>query len=135
MDKVPQRVLVHELKRAIDLIPRDRLAVTRLRHLVAENPRASRSTHVLRNLGTERVRTLSDILGEPLAPRARVPVHHDADSYRQEARMATVDNHTFSPDQKKASPLCTLCKQPESSGVHHGKGISIKGTAKPDKLG
>jgi hypothetical protein len=71
MDTLPQRVLVHELKRAIDLIPRDRQAVTRVRHLVEANPRSARSSHVLRNLGSERVRVLGAILSEPLA--ARVP--------------------------------------------------------------
>lgn len=71
MDKVPQRVLVHQLKRAIDLIPRDSGAVTRVRHLVEENPRSARSAHVLRNLGRERVTVLGDLIGEPLArPRA-----------------------------------------------------------------
>jgi galactokinase len=71
MDKLPQRVLVHKLKRAIDQIPRDRQAVTRVQHLVDENPRSARSTHVLRNLGASRVATLGDLLGEPLArPRA-----------------------------------------------------------------
>lgn len=72
MDKVPQRVLVHKLKRAIDLTPRDRQAVTRVRHLVEENPRSARSTHVLGNLGAGRVATLSGILGESLAERCIV---------------------------------------------------------------
>ncbi len=82
MDKVPQRVLVHELKRAIDLIPRDRQAVTRVRHLVEENPRSARSTHVLGNLGAGRVATLSGILGESLvratpARTSDLPSHTD----------------------------------------------------------
>jgi hypothetical protein len=68
MDKIPQRVLVHKLKRAIDLIPLDALAVTRVRHLVSENPHSARSTHVIRNLGSDRVRVLEEILGESLAP-------------------------------------------------------------------
>jgi len=82
MDKLPQRVLVHKLKRAIDLIPRDSLAVTRVRQLVEENPRSARSTHVLRNLGAGRVAALATILDEPLArPRAGgSPSSHDADS-------------------------------------------------------
>jgi len=82
MDKVPQRVLVHQLKRAIDLMPRDRRAVTRVRQLVSENPRSARSTHVIRNLGSDRVRVLEEVLGEALAPRARapLPIDDDADS-------------------------------------------------------
>jgi len=82
MDKVPQRVLVHQLKRAIDLIPRDSGAVTRVRHLVSENPRSARSSHVLRNLGSERVTVLGDLLGERLArpTRAGLPSDNDADS-------------------------------------------------------
>lgn len=67
MDKVPQRVLVHEMKRALDLIPRDSGAVKRVRHLVAENPRSARSSHVLRNLGADRVELLEEVLGEGLA--------------------------------------------------------------------
>lgn len=81
MDKDPQRVLVHKLKRAIDMIGRDSQAVTRVRHLVEENPRSSRSTHVLRNLGRGRVQTLGDLLGEPLADtRAALPTPTKEDS-------------------------------------------------------
>lgn len=65
MDTLPQRVLVYDLKRAIDLIPRDRLAATRVRQLVNDNPRSARSGHVLRNLGIARRETLAFILGEP----------------------------------------------------------------------
>ena len=67
MDKIPQRVLVHELKRAIDLSVTQ--GGTRVRQLVAENPRSARSTHVLGNLGRDRVATLASILDEPLRPR------------------------------------------------------------------
>ena len=60
------------------------LAVTRVRHLVQENPRSARSAHVLRNLGSGRVATLSGILGEPLAAhrasRVARPSTTDADS-------------------------------------------------------
>ncbi len=69
MDKLPQRVLVHDLKRAIDLIPRDRQAVKRVRQLVKENPRSARSTHVVRNLGRARAETLAYLIGEPLSRR------------------------------------------------------------------
>ena len=75
MDKIPQRVLVHEMKRAIDLIPRDTGAVTRLRHLIEENPRSARSSHVLRNLGRGRVAILT-----ALARAGAVPCINEADS-------------------------------------------------------
>lgn len=78
MEKIPQRVLVHDLKRAIDLIPRDNGAVNRIRHLASENPRSVRSRHVLHNLGSARVATLAGILGEPLrASRAGAPRNND----------------------------------------------------------
>lgn len=82
MDKLPQRVLVHDLKRAIDLIPRDRQAVTRVRKLVEENPRSARSTHVVRNIGRGRAATLAHVIGEPLPHATRVrgaalPVQRD----------------------------------------------------------
>jgi hypothetical protein len=107
---------------------------------VSENPRAFRSTHVLRNLGTERVRTLSDILGEPLArARAASPSDRDADSsHRQETRMVTIDTHDYQPDPRSREAICTSCKQPKRSEIHGAKAvekISIKGTATPDKLG
>jgi hypothetical protein len=81
MERVPQRVLVHELKRAIDLIPRgDPGATKRILHLASENPRSVRSRHVLHNLGSARVATLAGILGEPLrASRAGAPRNNDAD--------------------------------------------------------
>jgi hypothetical protein len=79
MDKLPQRVLVHKLKRAIDLIPRDSQAVTRVRQLASENPHSVRSTHVTRNLGSARVATLHSIIGEPPAhARAALPLDHEA---------------------------------------------------------
>jgi hypothetical protein len=75
MDLIPQRVLVHEMKRAIDLIPRDTGAVTRLRHLVEENPRSARSTHVLRNLGRGRV-----VILRSRAQAGDLPPINEADS-------------------------------------------------------
>jgi hypothetical protein len=81
MDTTPQRVLVHQLKRAIDLIPRDRLAVTRVRMMIEANPRSSRSTHVIRNIGKERARILREIAGEPPArARGALPQDTEADS-------------------------------------------------------
>ena len=65
MDKLPQRVLVHDLKRAIDSIPRDRQGVKRVRQLVEENPRSARSTHVVRNIGRSRAEMLAYVIGEP----------------------------------------------------------------------
>jgi len=47
--------------------------------------------------------------------------------------MVTHDKHEFIEDPKKASSLCTVCKQPKQAGTHSV--MHIRGTAKPTKLG
>lgn len=47
--------------------------------------------------------------------------------------MVTYPKHEFTEDPKKASALCTVCKQPKRAGIHSV--MHIRGTAKPTKLG
>lgn len=78
-DKLGQRQLVYELSHAIDRCvrkPWDTTAAAHLDRLLADNPRSSRSGHVLYNIGVFRRAYL-----ERRAPRGRaLPSHYDPHS-------------------------------------------------------
>lgn len=74
-DRLSQRLLVYELRHAIDRVmrrPFDTVARRHLDTLIADNPRSTRASHVLYNIGATRREFLAQYEAGPRT-RAALP--------------------------------------------------------------